>query len=50
MKDLIIIFEALDKLGYDISVLTFDQGISLFSDIKEVIEKTGVKRVINEEN
>jgi hypothetical protein len=50
MKDLVIIFEALEKLGYDISGLTFNQGIKLASDLKQAIDDAGVKRVTNEEN
>lgn len=50
MKDLVIVFEALEKLGYDITGLTFNEGIKLFNDIKNVIDDAGVKRVINKEN
>lgn len=46
MKDLIIIFQALEDLGYDVTGLSFQDGVSLFDSIKEAIEKSGLKREI----
>ena len=48
MKDLVILFEALEKIGYDLDPLSFQDGVGLNMDIKKVIEGYGIKKTLPE--
>lgn len=44
MKDLAIIFKAIEELGYDISNLSFPDALTLMSKIKNAIDDSGLKK------
>jgi hypothetical protein len=46
MKDLIALFEACNKLGYNLDDLTLDEGMTLLRDFKLLVNET----IINSTN
>lgn len=40
MEDMIILFEALERIGYNLDGLTFQEGVNLKTDIDNLVKQT----------